>query len=280
MSTQDWARQGSLGASDCKCPARARPPLARVGFFHFVVGHAEPVPALWQALEQAGSPSADWDSLLVLPEAFNIGKPYKENGACNRDRGVLCELMEISQIFRVVILAGLIIDIEVIPNPPHSSAYLIDSTGAMLISRKRVSDGNEHNTPYTSCSECDPCNPYAWGTDFLIALICVDSGDDLRRQDLLRKAGAATRCIVCIPACMGRPNMCEAIAQNWRPWHVVLANSDPNGIGSFVACSGSVITHVNAPDSNAIRWIDLSDSLPDTNPSEPSSGSRNPPASG
>ena len=47
--------------------------LGRIGCFHFGKDHDKPIEALSKSLDEAGNVS---QSLIVLPEAFNIRKRY------------------------------------------------------------------------------------------------------------------------------------------------------------------------------------------------------------
>ncbi len=58
--------------------------LTGVGFFHLAVDHAHPIDALTAQLK-GQDPG---ESLIVLPEAFNLGRPYSKAGepAFSRDQ--------------------------------------------------------------------------------------------------------------------------------------------------------------------------------------------------
>jgi hypothetical protein len=51
--------------------------FGKIGFFHFVHNHAEPIVELRKALESRHQSERVCDSLIVLPEAFNVRKYYK-----------------------------------------------------------------------------------------------------------------------------------------------------------------------------------------------------------
>jgi hypothetical protein len=90
--------------------------LKRVGFFHFGTGHADPIGALKAELEanaelkisgapaQADDDQGDGDAqadtepetLIVLPEAFNIKKLYRTEGKPDTKPDVLGELQALS----------------------------------------------------------------------------------------------------------------------------------------------------------------------------------------
>lgn len=53
--------------------------LKSLGYFRFVIGFCDPIRALTESIEQACRKDPDWEvnkSLLVLPEAFNMGREY------------------------------------------------------------------------------------------------------------------------------------------------------------------------------------------------------------
>jgi hypothetical protein len=94
--------------------------VRRIGFFHFGINHKYPFEELHVAMDQSGTLK---DTLIVLPEAFNIGKMYGEKGFCNCDRRALLELQDLSTHFGVGIVAGLVINELPNTRPPHSSAF-------------------------------------------------------------------------------------------------------------------------------------------------------------
>ena len=67
--------------------------FSNVGFFRFVAGYETPVPSLETALEKHGRVGG---SLIVLPEGFNIGKYYRNEGRCNYDRKALEALQSLA----------------------------------------------------------------------------------------------------------------------------------------------------------------------------------------
>src|SRR5579863_1032205 len=110
--------------------------LHKVGFFHFGSGYGNPKEALESALQEAQDedkrlPSTldPSDSLIILPEAFNIGRAYRAEGQPNFDRSILERLRGVAAEFRVAFVAGLIVSEGGGPTPPNSAAYLIDGSG-------------------------------------------------------------------------------------------------------------------------------------------------------
>ncbi len=119
------------------------------GFFHFVQNHADPLGELRRSLDREKAKESIEDSLIVLPEAFNIRKYYKANGDSDHDPRVLTDIQLIAGEFQVAFVVGVIISEEGGPNPPYSSAWLVDSDGSRLICRKKWRDGTTGE--YTPC---------------------------------------------------------------------------------------------------------------------------------
>jgi hypothetical protein len=226
----------------------------KVGFFHFVHNHVEPIPELAAALDSEKTRDCICNSLIVLPEAFNVRKNYKAKGNSNYDPSILAELQTLSRTFHVTFIAGLIIKQYGGPEPPCSSAYLIDETCCVLVCHKNNSDKNEHNTPYSKCeNHYDHQNPIWHSGVCVVVLICVDSDDYVRKTALLANFPDTNK-IICIPACMGRgqPTTCISVASNWSDHYVIFANSDPNGIGSFMSKHGTIIVGPEMGNSNKL----------------------------
>lgn len=99
--------------------------IVKVGFFHFGHYHDSPIPELEEALLQKRQEVRD--SLIVLPEGFNIGKPYKSRGKCDTDAGVISSLHTLARVFQVAFVAGLIVDEGDAAIPPYNSGYVINS---------------------------------------------------------------------------------------------------------------------------------------------------------
>lgn len=100
--------------------------LQKVGFFHFGTGHDNPKVALEGALQVAlesdelpGGASRPTATLIVLPEAFNIGVPYRGEGKRDFNRSIVGELQDIAGRFHVAFVAGLIVRERCGPKPPQ-----------------------------------------------------------------------------------------------------------------------------------------------------------------
>ena len=205
------------------------------------------------ALESRKTIGSICESLIVLPEAFNIGKGYRQQGESNHEAAVLAQIQDLARAFQVTFVAGLIIrepDGPVSPDPPYSSSYLIDGTCVVLVSRKFKPDGNA-TTAYTVCDKPDHQNPIWHGGACLIALICIDSDDPTRKTRLLETFSDEPK-IICIPACMNGHTAPKAVATNWASQQVILANSDSEGCGSFVSKGGAIVLGPETSSTNKV----------------------------
>ena len=163
----------------------------RVGFFHFGHDHDDPIGSLRKALEEAAEVS---DSLIVLPEAFNIGKKYRENG---RDPDfsprVLDHLQGIARTRGISFVAGLIIDDARGVAPPYSSAYYIDRDIERLLCRKGEDDGARVNYTAFGPDGCDINNPIERKDACIAAMVCMDIDMQERYKDLASKTASSSQ---------------------------------------------------------------------------------------
>jgi predicted amidohydrolase len=183
-------------------------------------------------------------SLIVLPEAFNVGICYsRHDAAIQKDPRILGQLQKVCSDFAICVVAGLIISSPTDQGRyPYNSAYLIDDSGASLLCHKMTSD---NQGPYTNCRDgCDGHNAILYRDVALLSLICMDAytrGDKQRQERLSQKLAKALETavrIVCIPAYIeedGPGKEFIAIPKSYR----VVANSASrskfeNSPGSFV----------------------------------------------
>jgi predicted amidohydrolase len=184
----------------------------KVGFFQFVRNYEHPVAELRSCLIATGGTEKLKQSVIVLPEAFNIGRDYDDQDhACDYGRSILSVLMDLSSTFQVTFIAGLVIENCVIDRlrrkRPYSSTYLIDPRRHLLMCQK-LNDDRSNN--YTACNEHDVIDrPVVLADTCLVALICRDCNPekphDIRRHQELKDSivrGKKTHNIVCIPAHM------------------------------------------------------------------------------
>ena len=226
----------------------------KVGFFHFGENHADPFGSLHDALSESEEDVAD--SLIVLPEGFNIGKLYRDPAqSCDFDLSILPQLKALSEKSGVTFVSGLIVDDNSGINPPYSSAYLIDGSGYKLMCHKALPDFSGN---YTTCeAECDIENPIQHHNVSVAAVICRDIEDSQRCRDLLTARERINHeCqIVCIPACIG-----SHFSGHSAPLDevvVVLANSDPEGRESFIAAQGvELLGHRGTDNKVFVKALD------------------------
>ena len=222
----------------------------RVGFFHFGHGHDDPIGSLRAALSDAGDVS---DSLIVLPEAFNIGMQYRHNGGTpDCSPRVLGHLRSIARACRIGFVAGLVIDDAVGVTPPYSSAYYIDRGASRLICHKGERD-DRHGVTYTAFGRdgCDIDNPIEHNEACIAAMVCMDIQEHAQRCEALASKTASSSQpirVFCVPAHMDAgwwPGLkkndqlrCSIHREGLR---VVVANSNPCGRSSFLTDPSGVV---------------------------------------
>lgn len=213
--------------------------LRKIGFFHFGYHHSTPKAALEQALLEAeGSEGA----LIVLPEAFNIAVSYRSPGERNFDRVILSDLQGLSNRFKTTFVAGLIVMESEGTTPPQSACYLVGRTCSILMGYKVGEDDTEgHN--YTRCAgQADLRNPIEHEGVKVGALICMDANPPAALAPRVRprlQRIVADSDVVCVPAHMGSRNFADStvgstLAEPWNTKRLILANSNPDGIASFM----------------------------------------------
>lgn len=220
-------------------PKRSDIPLKKLGIFHFVENYAAPVEELQNALRRASDKEDVSQSLIVLPEGFNLGRCYRDSGPGNYDSTIMGELAMVAAEFQVSFVAGLVICEPGCPEPPYNSAVLIDEQIAVTLCRKSENDrtGNYTADPTTP----DINNPYLYRKTLVSALMCMDANDEVRIKTVAqRMQNSALSKIVCIPACMSRIYSSEGLGALWPGHWVALANSDGSGCDSIISKNGTV----------------------------------------
>jgi len=180
------------------------------------------------------------DSLIVLPEAFNLGRQYDLNdGAKERplldEQDVLARLREIAKTHKVVFVVGLI-EIEARRN----SAYLVDAGSPRLMCHKIMNDGSQEYEPCTS--NCQGENPIKYREEISVgALICADASDN-RRLKLMSQST------------VGDPAECAY-------WRLIRLQSDLKGKRGLVCVPAYMLTTMSDPEVHGSGLI-LANSRP------------------
>jgi predicted amidohydrolase len=202
--------------------------LTKIGFFHY--GREErtqPLRSLRISLKAAGKDYVK-DSLIVLPEAFNIKTKYqKGTGPHDTDPKIKDDLQKLAADFELTFVAGLIIREAGERTRPYNSAYLISPDSCPLLSRKMETDTTGDKI-YERCTKaCDA--PVRYEQTSLAALICIDATSGRQRHQELRTriAQLGTGCpILCVPAYTQYLDT-PGIAADWSDMHFILANGCP-----------------------------------------------------
>jgi predicted amidohydrolase len=236
--------------------------VTRIGFFHFVADHTDPIRALQTALRECGDVE---DSLIVLPEGFNNGKPY-ENGALHeyqrkREAQIdhcwtLQNLVRIAESAKVIFVAGILDGV-------NNSAYLVESGGPRLMCHKQADDETDNYDPCTvDYDKRNPIHLPAAGV-WIITLICKDFADRPRLKKLSEKCGVGRK-VVCIPASMSDAYFSGDIYTSYDHLlgkYVVLANSNPitsASCGSFIGnLNGRKVAQCTPADAEQRNRIHL-----------------------
>jgi predicted amidohydrolase len=188
--------------------------LKRVGFFDFVHGSGDPFGCLEKALDRTMSRHNKRDlsgSLIALPEAFNIGKPYyPPPGTFNAPGAArvsveeaLAKLRDLAVEHTIVFVAGLL-------DQQYSSAYWVDPDSQPALMCHKM--GGDDSANYIRGDDRDPNNPIQRYGACVGALICIDALDCreqtqaalTRRKKLVTemKSRDQVHRIMCIPAHM------------------------------------------------------------------------------
>jgi len=156
----------------------------KVGFFHFGSDNRKmPDQLLEKAMEEAGGWPCLRESLIVLPEAFNIGVNYAKGcdpgSKPDFSPGIKGRLGEIAGRFECAFVAGLIVDgAERVPLSgapsavrPPSAAYFISASSCKRLSLKKGDDKTGFYVPSDEVVD----SPFAFDQGTVSALICMDA---------------------------------------------------------------------------------------------------------
>jgi hypothetical protein len=159
--------------------------------------------------------------------------------------------MDVAGRFHVSFIAGLVLNENAGPKPPHSAAYLIDETKVTLMGYK-VGPDDTVGVNYTErVGRADFENPVRYLEVWVGALICVDGHFPQSMSKLLRdrreKVVNLSR-VVCLPVHMAKGNLGDGksgshvpLTSGWANKTLILANSNPRGIDSFITDSTGII---------------------------------------
>ena len=191
--------------------------LRALGFFHFRENLEDPFGRLRLELKRKGAGHDISGSLIVLPEAFNLGEPYyppgypKVPGTPGSAKIPLVlalkELREIARQWSVAFVAGLL-------GEQYNSAYWIDHMGMPTRTCHKIGDDRTgHYLPWIGGEDSDGRNPIECADACVAALICLDALEcpeetqpaRERRENLIRCVKQCDRPfrILCVPAQMG-----------------------------------------------------------------------------
>lgn len=208
------------------------PVLRHGGFFHLDVLHINhTVDLLEKALSESSQEVLFNESLLVLPEAFNITGRYYGTG--KSDPSVENRLITLSRKFGLCFVVGLIHD----DSAQVSEAVLIDGTLREVLSLKTLWDGSPH---YKASAQKQDKIILHRGLR-IGALICMDAveGDkqDVREEQKKRHQNLIADFnqyvelkLLCVPARFGASSPVE-VAKVWNQQRlsIIIGNC-----GSFI----------------------------------------------
>ncbi|HUI79674.1 MAG TPA: nitrilase-related carbon-nitrogen hydrolase [Bryobacteraceae bacterium] len=227
------------------------PRIKKIGFFHFPTNHGDPVGSLREALKTRLKKEDIAQSLVVLPEGFNICKRYLDVGpSCDTSPEIVSDLQAIAYQFGIAFVAGLILPSN---GQLYNSAHLIDPNGSLLLSYKTKDDTSANYVPWAGEGSPDLNNPVAYGNLLVAALICMDVQNDDRWNALGMRFQENTvgTSLLCIPACSGEYFSKVAIGSrdvavaSQIPARVVVANAFPRGVSYITDSSGTILKTSN-----------------------------------
>jgi predicted amidohydrolase len=250
------------GMTPEKTFAEPVPNINGVGYFRFQT-YEKPIEALDQALNDARTVGTILkDTLIVLPEAFNIKKPYFDLKEPDVNPAICRQLASRSQEYGCVFVAGLIIDDTPDIRPCYSSAYLIDGASTPVrLARKGRKDNSEVSNVeaaksnwapnYTAYDSFEGCSVQHRGIS-IGALLCMDAECDEFCEALTKSLHGhnAMYSVLCVPAhmkdgfCYGHLGTNVFDSRPWRRTKTVqvFANSHSGFLPSFITdANGNIV---------------------------------------
>lgn len=242
--------------------------LKNIGFFRFVADFPRQIEALAKAIKEERERHPEIDirnSLIVLPEAFNIGRSY-DTPACPLPAGGILERLrrELAEPLNIAFVVGIL-------DGRTSSAHWVDAAESVPLCHKM---GDDLKKLYDPCTKNqDPCNPIGRGEARIAALICMDATDGEsciqdRRERLSKRLreGEGTK-IICVPArfTVNKPDPFGLLPDIPDYWYVV-ADGEYHGTSFVVHAdagkpdgpSDPKLLEATSPSGNVVRLRSLS----------------------
>lgn len=210
-------------------------------------------------------------SLIVLPEAFNLGREYDPNARPKAaplldERVVLQQLRTLAETHHAAFVVGIIET-----TTRRNVAYLVDGQIPRLICEKFTDDGSQEYQP--GAEVCAGENPLDYCGVGLAALVCADvidnrSGGQIlgakvayeRRQEVFSKLLTASTRVLAVPAYMNM-SLQEPRADGIG---LVLANARPHNDSIIKSHTGTVISRPKEVSENEVCLVEVSRLRDDT----------------
>jgi predicted amidohydrolase len=211
----------------------------KLGVFHFGSDDRKmPDRLLEGSIEEAGGKAYVCQSVIILPEAFNIGVKYEKNDdpdvKPDFNPDIIDRLKALAARFECAFVAGLVVDPPEFfrmrsvtsLDLPSSAAYLVSATCSKVLSLKAGED-QMAGVVYRKSTAVD--SPVAFDQATVSALICMDAdtdGKSHKRHKVLRqkvKELGGSCPILCVPANTSYLST-GGLATGWVDFHFALAN--------------------------------------------------------
>ena len=195
--------------------------LKRLGYFHYgSEDRSKPIGSLEVAINEACKHSEVKDSLIVLPEAFNLRVPYEEGALRKLEGNTEESLKALAAKFDVAFVAGLIRGL-------CNTACFIAGEGEPHVLSQKVGEDSACPSVWEPCEPIDAVVRHHQAC--IAALICRDCEEDLpRRNQLVSRIKNCACPVLCIPA-NTRWYETSQIGDNLPDINIVIANGYPLG---------------------------------------------------